>query len=806
MSGSSLVQIRAQIARECTGNYIEHKTKIIPDFLSTFIDAKIPKHEKWGYKKYLIQLQEITNRHRYSLVVDIGDIEIYCTRLFEAKDEMGLQADKMGYGVVKNTTRYVEFFHEAAASLMPKVDKDFNDAAPPSEHDRLDKWRRAMYSQGASANFPSKVLFNFDVRFCSEKIERIPLRQVKANHVGGLVSIDGIVTKAALVKPRMQIVVYVCGACKGEIFQVVEGDSYKPTTECPTPTCKTNKRSALETKLRGSKFVRFQEIKLQENHNDVPTGSVPRSMNVYMLGDLCRSAMPGDSVTVQGVYNIMKVTGAHPRFSDHVTFIQAHGITKHKRGYRDDDDGEIENQISEMREIPELYNRLAESIAPEIFGHLDVKKALLLSLIGGTGTKQTDGMKIRGDLHVLLMGDPGVAKSQLLKQVVKIAPRSVYTTGKGTSGVGLTAAVMRDPTTNEMTLEGGALVLADNGVCCIDEFDKMEEHDRTAIHEVMEQQVLNIAKAGITTTLNARCSVLAAANPIYGRYNPNKSPMDNMAMPAALLSRFDLKFLLLDHTDMERDMELAAHVLDVHRFASKDSTVPQATDVRVYDARILRAYIKRARKFDPTISPALKKTLITKYVETRQKERGQDVDERVDYTTPRALLGLLRLCQALARVRFSEIVTQDDYEEASRLIDASKESLIREEDAEAGPAEGEDFWRDEQQRAHVHEDLLNPDDMRAALNEYQAQESNVEGVAQERPAGQDPTTAIYEIIRTELERDGGGAVFDAEMRQKVLLRGYSEKEYKAAVAEYMDLDVFVWSNEQKTAFRFGDAE
>lgn len=495
------------------------------------------------------------------------------------------------------------------------------------------------------------------------------IRDVKAEHMGKLVTVRGIVTRSTEVKPMMVVATYTCDRCGAETYQPVNSLSFMPVQDCPSEDCRVNKSGGrLYLQTRGSKFVKFQEIKIQEHSDQVPVGHIPRSLTILCRGENTRIGQPGDHVIVTGIFLPLVRSGFRQMVSGLLsdTFLEAHRIACLNK--TDESELGAELTATELAELSQddFYTRLASSIAPEIYGHLDVKKALLLLLVGGVD-KRPDGMRIRGNINICLMGDPGVAKSQLLGYIDRLAPRSQYTTGRGSSGVGLTAAVMKDPHTGEMILEGGSLVLADMGVCCIDEFDKMAEGDRTAIHEVMEQQTISIAKAGIMTCLNARVSILAAANPAFGRYNPRRTIEQNIQLPAALLSRFDLLWLIQDKPDRDNDLRLARHITYVHQHG-----VQPATNVKTMDMNLIRRYISLCKRKNPIIPDDLTDYIVGAYVELRREARN---NRDMTFTSPRNLLGILRLATALARLRLADAVEKDDVSEALRLLEMSKDSL-----------------------------------------------------------------------------------------------------------------------------------
>ena len=406
----------------------------------------------------------------------------------------------------------------------------------------------------------------------------LSIRDLDATNISHLVRIPGIVIGASTLSSKATALNLKCRNCQhSHTLSVTGGFSGislpricsrdRPEND-PSPKCPLDPYYIVHEK---SQFIDQQVLKLQEAPDQVPVGELPRHILVSADRYLTNLVIPGSRCTVMGVFSIYQAKGSKGSTSAAVAirnpYLRAVGIKSdvdHTSKGSAIFTEEEENEFLEMSRRPDLYDVFARCIAPSIYGNVDIKKAIACLLLGGSKKILPDGMKLRGDINVLLLGDPGTAKSQLLKFVEKVAPVAIYTSGKGSSAAGLTASVQRDNTTREFYLEGGAMVLADGGVVCIDEFDKMRDEDRVAIHEAMEQQTISIAKAGITTILNARTSVLAAANPIFGRYDDLKTPGENIDFQTTILSRFDMIFIVRDEHERGRDERIARHVMGIH--------------------------------------------------------------------------------------------------------------------------------------------------------------------------------------------------------------------------------------------------
>jgi len=501
---------------------------------------------------------------------------------------------------------------------------------------------------------------NVTVRFCGLP-EATPLRILGSKHIGKFVMLEGIVVRASPARPMVMEGAFKCKWCGAMSHVTQSGPFLTAPLACSAPECR--RKSSFDFIQEESTFIDTQDVRIQERPEDLPPGQLPRWLDIKLLErDLVDAARPGDHIAVVGVTRAVAPTlpkvGRLRSFTLHLdtNYIDVESKEPEKVLITPEE----EKKICELARDPEIHSKIIHSLAPSVYGYEHIKEAIMYLLFGGAA-KHFPDIIIRGDLNVLMVGDPGTAKSQLLQYVAKIAPRGLYTSGRGTTAAGLTAAVLRDKT-GGMTLEAGALVLADKGIAAIDEMDKMRTEDRVAIHEVMEQHTVSIAKGGIVATLNARTSILAAANPTLGRYDPYRTVGENISLPVTILSRFDLIFILRDVPEATKDAQMTEHILNLHRTGVSPTEAP-------IEAELFRKYVSYAKNVKPTLTQEALDGLKEFYLLMRAASETEGTPVAI---TARQLESLVRIAEARARVALRDKVT---FEDAERAIDIMKISL-----------------------------------------------------------------------------------------------------------------------------------
>ena len=587
----------------------------VKEFLTQFKDAT-------GSFSYVEQIDQMMSKHSKYIVVDYNDLV-----------------------------------------LFPVIESHFNE----NPDQILDAFSRAI-KEILKERFPDyaeKIKHDIRARIANFPVQR-SLRQINSEIITKMTSVSGMVVRSSEVKPLAKEVTYKCLDKHISKFTLLDGMSLNASVKCQTPNCK---HTSLAIIPKASRFIDFQILRLQELPEDLPPGQLPHYVNVSIKQDLVDYARPGDRIVLTGIVRIEqeRISGVSKSESalyrlrmdgNNVEFIGGKGIKSSRRTEREEISPDEEKLVKSLAKNPDIYDRLIASFAPHIRGHALFKEAILLLIVGSTQRVLTDGTKIRGDINVFLVGDPGTAKSEMLKFCARIAPRGLYTSGRGSTAAGLTAAVVRDASGIFM-LEAGAVVLGDQGLVCIDEFDKMRPEDRSALHEVMEQQSASIAKGGIVATLNARTSILAAANPMFGKYDIFKNIYENVNLPIPLLTRFDLVFIVRDIPSQEKDRNIAQHIISQHGFSGTDTT-------SLIDIDILTKYLSYAKRGEPALTKEAENLIMEFYLKMRNIS-GDDKENMITIT-PRQLEGLIRLATARARLLLKNKVEGEDADRAIYLF------------------------------------------------------------------------------------------------------------------------------------------
>jgi replicative DNA helicase Mcm len=577
-----------------------------------------------GDYKYFDKINNMIATSSTSITIDYIDFDSFSPIL--AKD------------ITHNPDEMLSAFNEAVVSILTEIHPDY--ANEIKEHIR--------------------------VRIGNYAVQK-GLREINADVINKLIGVSGMVVRSSEVKPLGKKIAYRCLNCNQINLSQLKGLSLKKPQRCFNCSEKE-----MEMDTENSLFIDFQLVRLQELPEDLPAGQLPHYIEVTILGDLVDQCRPGDRIMLTGVVRIdqemsygtgnsgsqMKTSLFKLRMEgNNIEYLGGRAGDKKTRSIeRISISVEDERLILTMSKKPDIYEKIISSFAPHVHGHEVIKESILLLIVGSITKKLEDGSTRRGDINVLLVGDPGTAKSEMLKFAAKIAPRGLYTSGRGSTAAGLTAAVIRDKS-GIMMLEAGAVVLGDQGLVCIDEFDKIKAEDRSALHEVMEQQTCSVAKGGIVATLNARTSILSAANPMYGKYDPYKNITENVNLPIPLLTRFDLIYVIRDLPEKEKDSRIASHILEIHRDIKKTSQTAINID-------LLSKYLAFAKQL---VEPELTREAISIIHDYYMKMRNVDSDSMIT-VTPRQLEGLVRLSTARARLLLKDKVEREDAERSISLV------------------------------------------------------------------------------------------------------------------------------------------